>query len=372
MLHSFVYLTLYDRLGLRRVSNRNDATICEGACRAAADVIFSQSTPSTAALLQQTRTIPIVFAVVLDPVGSGFVASFPRPGGNVTGLTNFETTVAGKWLAMLKEIAPRVTRAALVINPKTSSFAHYLREAEAMARSLAIDLTPNPIENAADIERAIESSGLIVPPDSTTVLHRDLIITLASRYRAPAVYAFRIFVAAGRLMTYGVDYVDQFRQVAPYVGRILRGTLLSLLRLLRSGIGTRLPSQHQSYVRSRRKLTPQPRRICWPIDKTLLRRFLNWTEAQMRDAVRQRDQIPQLITSQIAIVGTWLGRMRFACVLARTCSTATPGATSRSLARPCGKSITASSLTTMLTGRAEVSGAARAAIGQAAPSLPRW
>jgi putative ABC transport system substrate-binding protein len=117
------------------------------------DVIFSQSTPSTAALLQQTRTIPIVFAVVLDPVGSGFVASFPRPGGNVTGLTNFETTVAGKWLAMLKEIAPRVTRAALVINPKTSSFAHYLREAEAMARSLAIDLTPNPIENAADIER---------------------------------------------------------------------------------------------------------------------------------------------------------------------------------------------------------------------------
>jgi putative tryptophan/tyrosine transport system substrate-binding protein len=193
------------------------------------DVVLAQGTPITAAFQRESRTVPIVFFFVNDPIGSGFITSLARPGGNLTGLMLIEATIAGKWLAMLKEIAPRVTRAALVINPKTSSFAHYLREAEAMARSLAIDLTPNPIENAADIERAIESiarepnGGLIVPPDSTTVLHSDLIITLASRYRVPAVYAFRIFVAAGGLMSYGVDYVDQFRQVAPYVGRILRG-----------------------------------------------------------------------------------------------------------------------------------------------------
>jgi len=115
------------------------------------------------------------------------------------------------------------------INPKTSSFAHYLREAEAMASSLAIELVPNPVENAADIERAIESlarepnGGLVLPPDGTTVVHRDLIVPLASRYRVPAVCAFRIFVAAGGLMSYGVDYVDQFRQVASYVDHILRG-----------------------------------------------------------------------------------------------------------------------------------------------------
>jgi len=122
-----------------------------------------------------------------------------------------------------------VTRAALVINPKTTSFAHYLREAEAMASSLAIELVSKPVENTADIEHAIESlarepnAGVVLPPDSTTFLHRDLIVTLASRYRVPAVYAFRNFVAMGGLMSYGVDYVDEYRQVASYVDRILRG-----------------------------------------------------------------------------------------------------------------------------------------------------
>jgi putative ABC transport system substrate-binding protein len=194
------------------------------------DAVLAQGTPVTAAFQQESRTVPIVFFFVNDPIGSGFITSLARPGGNLTGLMLLEASVAGKWLAMLKEIAPRVTRAALVINPKTSSFAHYLREAEAMASSLAIELVPNPVENAADIERAIESlarepnGGLVLPPDSTTVVHRDLIATLASRYRVPAVYAFRIFVAAGGLMSYGVDYVDQFRQVASYVDRILRGT----------------------------------------------------------------------------------------------------------------------------------------------------
>jgi putative ABC transport system substrate-binding protein len=193
------------------------------------DVVLAQGTPVTAAFQQESRTVPIVFFFVNDPIGSGFISSLARPAGNLTGLMLLEASVAGKWLAMLKEIAPRVTRAALVINPKTSSFAHYLREAEAMASSLAIELVPNPVENAADIERAIASlarepnGGLVLPPDGTTVVHRDLIVTLASRFRVPAVYAFRIFVAAGGLMSYGVDYVDQFRQVASYVDRILRG-----------------------------------------------------------------------------------------------------------------------------------------------------
>ena len=193
------------------------------------DVVLAQGTPITAAFQKESRTVPIVFFFVNDPIGSGFIRSLARPGSNLTGLMLLEASVAGKWLAMLKEIAPHVTRAALVINPKTTSFAHYLREAEAMASSLAIELVPKPVENTADIERAIESlarepnAGVVLPPDSTTFLHRDLIVTLASRYHVPAVYAFRNFVAMGGLMSYGVDYVDEYRQVASYVDRILRG-----------------------------------------------------------------------------------------------------------------------------------------------------
>ena len=193
------------------------------------DVVLAQGTPITAAFQRESTTVPIVFFFVNDPIGSGFIASLARPGGNLTGLTLLEATIAGKWLAMLKEIAPRVTRAALVINPETSSFAHYSKDAEAMAGLLAIELVPAPVENAADIERVIESiaresnGGLVLPPDATTILHHDLIIALAARYHVPAVYAFRLFVSAGGLISYGVDYVDQFRQVASYVDRILRG-----------------------------------------------------------------------------------------------------------------------------------------------------
>jgi putative ABC transport system substrate-binding protein len=193
------------------------------------DVVLAQGTPITTAFKRESRTVPIVFFFVNDPIGSGFITSLARPGGNLTGLALLEATVAGKWLAMLKEIAPSVTHAALVVNPKTSSFAHYLHEAEAMARSLAIALVPNPVENAADIELVIESiardpnGGLVLPPDSTTNVNRDLIVALAAHHRVPAVYAFRDFVAAGGLMSYGVNFVDQFRQVAPYVDRILRG-----------------------------------------------------------------------------------------------------------------------------------------------------
>jgi putative ABC transport system substrate-binding protein len=153
------------------------------------------------------------------------------PGGNVTGLLLFEASVNGKWLAMLKEIAPRLTRAALVVNPKTAPYyVYHQRAAEAAASSLAIELVVTPIGNtAAEIEQAIESfasvpnGGLILLPDTNTILHRDLIVALAARYRLPAVYTDRFFVAAGGLMRYSTDRVDQFRQAASYIDRILRG-----------------------------------------------------------------------------------------------------------------------------------------------------
>jgi putative ABC transport system substrate-binding protein len=193
------------------------------------DVILAQSTPATAALKPETSTIPIVFAGVADPIGSGFVASLARPSGNLTGLLQYEEGITGKWLAMLKEIAPNLTRAGLLANPKTAAFDYFLRSAKTRAPSLAIEVVPIPIENANDIERSIEgfarepNGGLVLPPDTTTVVHRDLIITLAARYRLPAVYALRVFIAAGGLLFYGIDFVELNRQGASYVDRILRG-----------------------------------------------------------------------------------------------------------------------------------------------------
>ena len=193
------------------------------------DVLLAQSTPATAALKPETSTIPIVFAGVADPIGSGFVASLSRPGGNLTGLLQYEEGITGKWLAMLKEIAPNLTRAALLANPKTAAFDYFLRSAKTLAPSLAIEVVPLPIENANDIERSIEgfaregNGGLVLPPDTTTVVHRDLIIELAARHRLPAVYAVRVFVVASGLMYYGTDFVELYRQAASYVDRILRG-----------------------------------------------------------------------------------------------------------------------------------------------------
>jgi putative ABC transport system substrate-binding protein len=191
------------------------------------DVVLVQGTPTTTALQRQTRTIPIVFVGVADPMGSGFIASLARPGGNLTGFMLYEASVAGKWLAMLKEIAPGVARACLMYEPGVSVF--YLHAAEALAPSLAIALVPSPVQNAADIEHAIEScarlpnSGLIVAPNVTAQSHRDLVITLTARYRLPAVYSYRAFVSEGGLMSYHTDYVEMFRQGALYVDRILRG-----------------------------------------------------------------------------------------------------------------------------------------------------
>jgi putative ABC transport system substrate-binding protein len=193
------------------------------------DVILAHSPPIAAALQRESRAIPIVFVSVSDPIGSGFVASLARPGGNLTGLLNFEAGITGKWLAMLKEIAPRLTRAALVANPKTTAYDYFLRAAEAAAASLAIELVPSRVETAADIERAIVAfarvpdGGLLLPPDGTGSLNRELIIALAARHRLPSVYAIRGFVAAGGLMSYGTDQAEIFRQAAFYVDRILRG-----------------------------------------------------------------------------------------------------------------------------------------------------
>jgi putative ABC transport system substrate-binding protein len=194
------------------------------------DVIVSQSTAPTAAFRRETRNVPIVFIAVGDPVGAGFIANLARPGSNLTGLTLYDGSVAGKWLEMLKEIDPRVTRAAFIINPKTSSFPLLARETETMAQSLAIELTSITIENAGDIGRVMESfaslpnGGLVFPPNATTTANRDLIVALAARYRLPAVYAWREFVTAGGLLSYGTNFVELFRQTASYVDRILRGS----------------------------------------------------------------------------------------------------------------------------------------------------
>jgi putative ABC transport system substrate-binding protein len=194
------------------------------------DVIVTNNTPATAALQRESREIPIVFVNVSDPIGSGFAASLARPGGNLTGWTLFEASVTGKWLAMLKEIAPNLARAAFLANPKTSPYDYFLRAAAAVTPSLAITVVPIPVETAVDIERSIGSfarvpdGGLVVLPDTTTLLHRDLVVALAAQHRLPAVYAFRSIVAAGGLMSYSVDFVDLLRQAASYVDRILRGT----------------------------------------------------------------------------------------------------------------------------------------------------
>jgi putative ABC transport system substrate-binding protein len=193
------------------------------------DIILAFSTPATVALQRETRTIPIVFVAVADPVASGIVARLERPSGNVTGFANFEATLGGKWLELLSEIAPGLNRAAIMFNPDTAAVSTYMPSLETGARSLKVVPIIAHIHSDAEIEAAIMAlrrepgAGLVVMSDVFTLVHRSPIILAAARNNVPAVYAGSFFVKDGSLLSYGIDGVDPFRRAATYVDRILRG-----------------------------------------------------------------------------------------------------------------------------------------------------
>jgi len=198
--------------------------------RSAPDVILANGGPSVPPLLQATRTIPIVFTLVSEPVALGFVASLARPGGNITGFTNVEPTIGSKWLELLKEMASRVTRFAVMFNPETSTIgAQIVGSAESAAQRFAVELVEARVRQPSDIETTIaalareQRGGLIVAPDSFTQYHRKLVLDLAIRYELPAIYPYRYYADEGGLMSYGVDTHHQYRQAAEYIDRILRG-----------------------------------------------------------------------------------------------------------------------------------------------------
>jgi putative tryptophan/tyrosine transport system substrate-binding protein len=192
-------------------------------------LVAATGTATTAPLLQATRTVPIVFVIVIDPVGAGFVASLAQPGGNATGFTAFEYGVSGKWLELLKELAPGVTRVAVLRDPAVASGIGQFAAVQAVAPSLGVELSPVDTRDAPEIERAVTvfarsgNSGLIVTPSPVASRHRDLITALAARHKLPAVYAYRFYVTAGGLISYGPDPIDQYRRAAAYVDRILKG-----------------------------------------------------------------------------------------------------------------------------------------------------
>ena len=196
------------------------------------DAIFAFSSVAVAALRQESRTVPIVFTAISDPVGSGFVESLARPGGNATGFTNFVPTMAAKWLEVLKEIAPQVQRAVLLFNPQTAPYVaqYYQRPFEAAAPSFGVQATAAVVHQTGEIEAAIADvvrepgGGLVVPPDNFSYVHRELIFALAARHRLPAVYPFRFMVREGGLISYGVDLGETFPRAAEYIDRILKGT----------------------------------------------------------------------------------------------------------------------------------------------------
>ena len=195
----------------------------------APDVILASGTLSVAALQRVTHTLPIVFAAVTDPVGDGFVDTLSWPGGNTTGFMLFEYSLSGKWLELLKQVAPRVTQAGIVRVPNLPSAAAEFASLQAVARYIGMEITPLNIRDPGQIERAVAAfarsanSGLILPPSASGSVHRNLIITLAARYKLPAVYTYRFAVTEGGLISYGPDAVDQFRRAAGYVDRILKG-----------------------------------------------------------------------------------------------------------------------------------------------------
>jgi putative tryptophan/tyrosine transport system substrate-binding protein len=195
------------------------------------DLILGHTTPVVAALKQQTSTIPIVFTQVSDPVGSHFVDGLARPGGNITGFTNLEASMGAKLMELLKEVAPAISRIALIFNPATSPEGglYFLKPVEVAAPLLKMTMVAAPVHDAGDIESIMASlarepnTGLIVMPDIFMLAHRDRIIALADQYRLPAAYAYRLFAVSGGLISYGTDLTDLFRRAAPYVDRILKG-----------------------------------------------------------------------------------------------------------------------------------------------------
>ena len=195
----------------------------------APDVILATGTPVMDALQQVTRAVPIVFVTVIDPVGAGFVDSLARPGGNSTGFTLFEFGMSGKWLELLKELMPGLKRVAVLRDAAIGSGTGQLAAIQAVAPSFGVELSPVGVRDVGEIERAVTGfsstpgGGLIVTASTLALVHRDLIVALAKRYRLPAVYGDRVLVTAGGLISYGPDRVDPFRRAADYVNRILRG-----------------------------------------------------------------------------------------------------------------------------------------------------
>jgi ABC-type uncharacterized transport system substrate-binding protein len=193
------------------------------------DVIFVGGSTGLRAVQQATRTIPIVFVNVADPVGQGLITSLARPGGNATGFTNFEFALGGKWLQTLKDMTPRATQVGLVFNPDNPNASFFLRSVETVAPSFGVETLVTPVRNKAEIEDAMSGlasrsiGGLIVLPDGLVIVHSQLIVGLAARYRLPVVYPFRDFVVDGGLVSYGVNVSENYRQAGDYVDRILRG-----------------------------------------------------------------------------------------------------------------------------------------------------
>jgi putative ABC transport system substrate-binding protein len=215
-----------------RWTTANPAEIRRHAAELAAlapDVVLAHGATAVASLLQATRSIPVVFPLVGDPVGAGLVDSLARPGGNVTGFMNFEYSMAGKWLELLREIAPGVTRVAVLRDTAEGSGTSQFAVIQAMAPSLRVEVSPVNMRDVPEIERAVAAfarslnAGLIVTAGAAAQFHRDLIVTLAERHKLPAVYSDRNFVAAGGLISYGPNQIDQYRRSAGYVDRILKG-----------------------------------------------------------------------------------------------------------------------------------------------------
>jgi len=195
------------------------------------EVIVAHTTPSVIALSRETNTVPLVFVQVSDPIGTGFITNMAHPGGNITGFTNFESSMVGKWVEMLKEMAPGISRVAFLFNPQTAPYVtrYYQGPLEASARALGIEPWAASVSSAADIESAIAKfgrepgGGFIMMPDSFNIVHRDRITALAAQYRLPAISPYRFAVREGGLMSYGVEQVELFRLAASYVDRLLKG-----------------------------------------------------------------------------------------------------------------------------------------------------